>query len=192
VENRARIVLAAQRVFAEAGSAASIEDVARAAGVGPATLYRHFPGKDHLIRAVLDGFYQHLLEVSDVAVAAPPAAGLEEFLVTVGYEIAAQRGLASHLWGDLAPADVLAALRERTGHLLERAQQAQAVAKTVTVDDVANTVRAMRGIIELDSSAWRRHLDYVLAGFRQGLPVPPGPAQAPPRIHHGDKTDTRR
>lgn len=169
-----RIVAAAQRVFAEAGSAASIEEVARAAGVGLATLYRHFPTKDHLIRAVLDGFYQHLLEVSDNAVTAPPAAGLEEFLVTVGHEIAAQRGLAHHLWGDLAPADLLAALQDRAGFLLKRAQQAGAVADTVTVDDVASAVRAMRGIIELDGTAWRRHLHYVLAGFREGLPASAG------------------
>jgi AcrR family transcriptional regulator len=169
IENRARIVSAAQRVFSEAGSAANLDDVARAAGVGPATLYRHFPTKDHLVRAVLDGFYRRLLDISDEALAAPPAKGLEEFLVTVGHEIAAQRGLASHLWGELAPADVLAALRDRTRHLLEQAQQAQAVAETVTLDDVASTVRAMRGIIEIDGSAWHRHLDYVLTGFREGL-----------------------
>jgi AcrR family transcriptional regulator len=169
VENRARIVAAAEQVFAEAGSAANLDDVARAAGVGPATLYRHFPTKDHLVRAVLDGFYRRLLAISDEALGAPPAAGLEEFLVTVGHEIAAQRGLASHLWGNLAPAEVLAALRDRTRCLLERAQQAQAVAEDVTVDDVADAVRAMRGIIEIDGSEWRRHLDYVLIGFREGL-----------------------
>jgi len=168
VENRARIVSAAQQVFAEAGTTAGIDDIARAAGVGLATVYRHFPTKDHLIRAALDGFYRHLLEISDEAIAAPPADGIEKFLVTVGHEIAAQRGLASHLWGDLAPADVLDTLTNRTRDLLQRAQQAQAVADTVTLDDVANTVRAMRGIIELDGSAWRRHLDYVLAGFREG------------------------
>jgi AcrR family transcriptional regulator len=169
IENRARIVSAAQQVFAEAGSAANLDDVARAAGVSPATLYRHFPTKDHLVRAVLDGFYRHLLAMSDEALAAPPAAGLEQFLVTVGHEIAAQRGLASHMWGELAPTEVLAALRDRTRCLLERAQQAQAVAEDVTVDDVAGAVRAMRGVIEIDGSAWRRHLDYVLIGFREGL-----------------------
>jgi AcrR family transcriptional regulator len=169
IENRARIVSAAQQVFAEAGSPANLDDVARAAGVGPATLYRHFPTKDHLVRAVLDGFYRRLLDISGAALAAPPAEGLEEFLVTVGHEIAAQRGLASHLWGELAPTEVLAALTDRTRCLLERAQQAQAVAENVTLDDVADTVRAMRGIIEIDGSAWRRHLDYVLIGFREGL-----------------------
>jgi hypothetical protein len=72
----------------------------------------------------------------------------------------------------LAPADILAELTDRTRYLLERAQRAQVVAPGVSLDDVANTVRAMRGIIELDGRAWRRHLDYVLAGFRDGLHEP--------------------
>jgi AcrR family transcriptional regulator len=169
IENRARIVAAAQQVFAAAGRAANLDDVARAAGVSPATFYRHFPTKDHLVRVVLDGFYRRLLSISDEALAAPPGAGLEEFLVTAGHEIAAQRGLASHLWGDLAPAEVLAELKDRTRCLLERAQQAHAIAENVTVDDVADAVRAMRGIIEIDGSTWHRHLDYVLIGFREGL-----------------------
>ena len=174
VENRARIVCAAQQVFGQAGTEASIDDIARAAGVGLATLYRHFPSKDHLIRATLDAFYRHLLEVSDEAVTAPPAAGLEQFLVTVGHEIAAQRGLSHLLWGDLAPAGLVAALTDRTRLLLQRAQQAQAVAATVTVGDVASATRAMGGIIEVDAAAWRRHLDYVLAGFREGIAPAPG------------------
>lgn len=168
MENRARIVSAALRIYGEVGSAANLDDIARAAGVGPATLYRHFPSKEHLVRAVLDGFYRRLLDISDEALAVPPAQGLEEFLVTVGHEIAAQRGLASHLWGELAPTEVLAALRDRTRCLLERAQQAHAVAESVTLDDVASAVRGMRGIIEVDGGAWRRHLNYVLIGFREG------------------------
>ena len=181
IENRARIVAAAQQVFAAAGRAANLDDVARAAGVSPATFYRHFPTKDHLVRVVLDGFYRRLLSISDEALAAPPGAGLEEFLVTAGLEIAAQRGLASHLWGDLAPAEVLAELKDRTRCLLERAQQAHAIAENVTVDDVADAVRAMRGIIEIDGRAWRRHLDYVLIGFREGLHI----AADDHRISHG-------
>jgi AcrR family transcriptional regulator len=173
IENRAKIVSAAQQVFAASGSAANLDDVARAAGISPATLYRHFPTKDHLVRAVLDGFYRRLVAISEEALAAPPEAGLEEFLITAGHEIAAHRGLASHLWGDLAPAGVLAELRDRTRCLLERAQQAQAVAENVTVDDVADAVRAMRGIIEVNGSAWRRHLDYVLIGFREGRHAAP-------------------
>ena len=159
----------ARESFANEGPDVPLDVIAERAGVGAGTVHRHFPTKDHLVRAVLDGFYRRLLSISDEALAAPPGAGLEEFLVTAGLEIAAHRGLASHLWGDLAPVEVLAELRDRTGCLLERAQQAQAVAENVTLDDVADAVRAMRGIIEIDGSTWHRHLDYVLIGFREGL-----------------------
>ncbi|MEV0721086.1 helix-turn-helix domain-containing protein [Asanoa sp. NPDC050611] len=51
--NRARILAAAEAVFAERGAAASTEDVASRAGVAIGTVFRHFPTKDDLLRAVL-------------------------------------------------------------------------------------------------------------------------------------------
>ena len=52
--NRQRLVAAAREAFNEQGPAASLEEIARRAGVGPTTLYRHFPDKDDLVVAVLD------------------------------------------------------------------------------------------------------------------------------------------
>ncbi|MBP1821700.1 TetR/AcrR family transcriptional regulator [Mycobacterium sp. OAE908] len=54
--NRQRLVAAAREAFNEQGPAASLEEIARRAGVGPTTLYRHFPDKDDLVVAVLDDF----------------------------------------------------------------------------------------------------------------------------------------
>ncbi|WP_284745613.1 TetR/AcrR family transcriptional regulator [Amycolatopsis sp. RTGN1] len=54
LRNRQRLVSAARDAFGEHGPEASLEEIARRAGVGPTTLYRHFPGKDDLIEAVLD------------------------------------------------------------------------------------------------------------------------------------------
>ncbi|MEW2524632.1 TetR/AcrR family transcriptional regulator [Streptomyces sp. NPDC047071] len=53
VRNRARIVAAAREAFAEAGAEASLNDIARRAGVGPGTLYRNFSGRPELLAAVL-------------------------------------------------------------------------------------------------------------------------------------------
>ena len=53
-ENRARILDAAREVFAERGLSASMREVARRAGVGPATLYRRFPSKQDLVNAAFD------------------------------------------------------------------------------------------------------------------------------------------
>ncbi|OBF30061.1 hypothetical protein A5724_24810 [Mycobacterium sp. ACS1612] len=55
--NRQRIVTAAREAFHEQGPAASLEEIARRAGVGPTTLYRHFPDKDDLVVAVLDDLF---------------------------------------------------------------------------------------------------------------------------------------
>ena len=52
--NRRSLISAGKRVFAEHGTQASIERIARAAGVGPSTFYRHFTTKDDLIEALLD------------------------------------------------------------------------------------------------------------------------------------------
>src|SRR5258708_1665012 len=54
VRNRERVVEAAVAVFAKSGAEASLEAVARAAGLGTTTLYRHFPSRDDLVEAGLD------------------------------------------------------------------------------------------------------------------------------------------
>ncbi|MFD3376511.1 MULTISPECIES: TetR/AcrR family transcriptional regulator [unclassified Streptomyces] len=54
VRNRRSVTEAAREAFARHGVTASLDDVARAAGVGPGTLYRHFPSRDDLILAVIN------------------------------------------------------------------------------------------------------------------------------------------
>jgi AcrR family transcriptional regulator len=54
VRNRERLVAAAREVFGSVGPEASLDEIARHAGVGPTTLYRHFPDRDDLVLAVLD------------------------------------------------------------------------------------------------------------------------------------------
>ena len=54
VRNRARIIDAAVAAFVDRGPEASLDDIARLAGVGPATLYRHFAARDDLVEAALD------------------------------------------------------------------------------------------------------------------------------------------
>jgi AcrR family transcriptional regulator len=172
-DNRDRLLRAAEDVFAARGPAATLEDVARAADVGPATLYRRFANKDALVREVLTRFFQRLIEVTAEAEQAPPADGLGVFLRTVGVEIAAKAGLSAPMWGDLAPRPLVDELRDRSTALMERAKDAGAVHGDVTADDVASTVWALRGVIESEvvdparsgRELWRRHLDVVLRGL---------------------------
>ena len=169
-ENRERLVAAAEEVFTTLGTAATMADVARAAGVGPATLYRRFANKDALAQAVLERHFGHLVALADDALRRPPAEGIAVYLKTVARELAAKRGLAVALWGDLAPRALIAELEARTRLLVERARSVGAVGKTFTVGDIAAAVWALRGIFQSGGpaadAAWRRHVAFLLAGFR--------------------------
>lgn len=96
--NREKLVEIAAQAFATHGTAASLEDIARRAGVGIGTLYRHFPSREHLVEAV----YRHEVEaLSDAAeelsARLAPDQALEEWMHRfVGY-IATKRGMADSL-----------------------------------------------------------------------------------------------
>lgn len=172
--NRDKIVKAAEEVFAEHGTGATLDDVALAANVGPATLYRRFANKDALVTEVLTHFFQRLLDSGRQAALAPPEAGLDEFLSTVGVELARNAGLSAPVWGELAPTALVEELRDLSTDLLERAQAVDAIRPDVTVDDITAAVWALRGVINTERTdaahqgdeLWRRHLRTILRGFR--------------------------
>jgi len=172
--NRERLLRAAEEVFAERGSAATLEDVARAAEVGPATLYRRFATKDALVSEVLTGFFRRLIEVAETARQAPPEVGLEQFLRTVGVELAEKGGLSAPIWGELAPGPLVERLRGLSTELLRGAQRSGAVREDATPDDVTAAVWALRGVIHSERNdprnrgreLWRRHLETTLRGLR--------------------------
>jgi AcrR family transcriptional regulator len=96
--NRQRLLEAAKAVFAEKAASASLEEIARTAGVGIGTLYRHFPTRDALIEAV----YRH--EVEQLALAAtrlaakhPPITALREWLLVFVDYLDAKYGMAAVL-----------------------------------------------------------------------------------------------
>jgi AcrR family transcriptional regulator len=172
--NRARLLNAAEAVFAERGPSATLDDIAKAAQVGPATLYRRFANKDALVQEVLGGFFQRLIDVAAEAEQSPADAGLDVFLRTVGVELAGKAGLSAPIWGELAPTALVEELRSRSTELLRRAQAAGAVRADVTPDDITISVWALRGVIQSERTdpakqgeqLWRRHLDTILRGFR--------------------------
>lgn len=172
--NRDRLIRAAEDVFAERGPAATLEDVAKAAGVGPATLYRRFANKDALVQEVLNGFFRRLIDLAETATQVPPEVGLEVFLRTVGVELAEKGGLSAPVWGELAPGPLVEQLRGLSTQLLRRAQRAGAVRKDVIPDDITAAVWALRGVIHSERAdparrgreLWRRHLDTVLRGLK--------------------------
>lgn len=174
-KNRERLLVAAEEVFAERGPSATLDDVAAAAGVGPATLYRRFANRDALVHDVLSRFFSHLIDVASAAARGPSDRGLEVFLETVGVELAEKSGLSAPVWGDLAPRPLVEELRRLSIELLIGAQRAGTVRADVTPDDVAAAVWALRGVVHGERNdpshhgdeLWRRHLATIMRGFAQ-------------------------
>ena len=146
--NRARILEAAEVVFAAEGIEVPVDTIAEKAGVGVGTLYRHFPTKEKLCEAILlDRLSGLTVDARALADAADPAAAFFGFLEHIVEEGAAKRDLLVAVMGaglafDMAAAQVKDELREAIGVLLERAQAAGAVRPDVTAAMVVSLVGA--------------------------------------------------
>src|SRR6195952_1598305 len=81
VRNRERVLEAAKTLFAAGGPAGSLEAVARQAGVGIGTLYRHFPTRQALFEAVYRHEVEHLVELAEqLGTALPPLEALRHWM----------------------------------------------------------------------------------------------------------------
>jgi AcrR family transcriptional regulator len=146
--NRARILEAAEVVFAAEGIAAPVDTIADKAGVGVGTLYRHFPTKEKLCEAILlDRLSTLTLDARALADDQDPAAAFFGFLDHVVDEAAAKRDLFVAVMGagaefELAAADVKEELADAMDTLLRRAQAAGAVRSDVTGLTVMSLVGA--------------------------------------------------
>jgi len=97
-QNRQRLLDAAADVFAEHGLEASVEEIARTAGVGMGTLYRRFPTKDALISALVQDVLTTMLGIAKEGTERPDGTGLEYFLEAASAYQAAHRGCLQRLW----------------------------------------------------------------------------------------------
>lgn len=96
--NRERLIATAQEVFAEAGPEASLNEVARRAGVGPGTLYRHFPNRSALLTAVLRDKIETLCELAETLSSSESADGaLTQWLRAFLVHARANQGLGGAL-----------------------------------------------------------------------------------------------
>ncbi|HEY1650642.1 MAG TPA: TetR/AcrR family transcriptional regulator [Acidimicrobiales bacterium] len=148
VRNRARILDAAEVVFASEGIEAQVDVIAEKAGVGVGTLYRHFPTKEKLCEAILlERLRELTVDARAQADAEDPTAaffGFLEHFVLLGE---AKRDLIAAVMGaglefELSAAPVKQDLREAVGVLLRRAQDAAAVRADVTPEVVLSLVGA--------------------------------------------------
>jgi AcrR family transcriptional regulator len=182
--NRGRLLAAAADEFAERGLDASIADIARRAGVGKGTVFRHFATKDELIAAIVldrvDSLHvagERLLESAD------PGAALLEFL-TIAARERQQRDL-SFLQEAGEPSAEVAAAHAKTFQivqaLVDRAREHGTLRADVTGADVVALMCAPNYIAGYAPGAapdlWQRYLAIIFDGLRpegaHALPQPP-------------------
>jgi AcrR family transcriptional regulator len=168
--NYEKLISAAREAFAEDGTSASLEDIARRAQVGIGTLYRHFPTRQHLLEAVyLDEVEAICRKAADLADLEPwdaLAAWLREF---VGFA-ATKRALAQEMLATIgSDAEVFRTCRDAIATagdtLLGRAQATGAARADASFTDIG---RLLGGIasIQSDPEQIQRILDIVLDGLR--------------------------
>jgi AcrR family transcriptional regulator len=172
-QNRERILAAADHVFGTHGEAGSTEEVARLAGVGIATVFRHFPTKEALIEAALVRHFTVLLDRARTATAAPdPTAALTALIRDMIERGASKLTLASML-GDAPPAVTAAAgeVKDAVDTALRRAQAAGAVRPDVGVEELYLLIRGLAqttAAAPVPATVLDRAIDVILAGFSTG------------------------
>ena len=172
--NRERILTGARAVFAESGSEAQMDDVARRAGVGVGTVYRRFASKDALIDELLRLALTELLADVHHALARTDGFGLLELLHAFGRSFAEHAQYANLLLQRQPDAATEREIRTAIIELTARAIAAGTVSADITIADVTALASGLRGLIhaggEVSSSTWQRFLDLHLAGM--GTPAP--------------------
>ncbi|MBJ7383835.1 MAG: TetR/AcrR family transcriptional regulator, partial [Mycolicibacterium sp.] len=97
--NRAKVLEVAYETFAAEGLAVPIDEIARRAGVGAGTVYRHFPTKEALFQAVIEDRVRSIVDRAHELLAADPGTALFEFLREMVRTAAADHGIADALAG---------------------------------------------------------------------------------------------
>jgi AcrR family transcriptional regulator len=195
--NRGRILEVADEVFGKGGESASTEEVARLAGVGVATVFRHFPTKAALLEAVLVRRFDQLREQAETLLdATDPGRAFFDFYSHLVADAPTKIAIAEALLeagGDGDAAQASNGLRRAVGALLQHAQHAGAVRDDVELPEVYAL------LVATSRAAAHAHLDQevrarVLAIVFDGLAPLPNPRvqtrerPEPPRRHRRAST----
>ena len=170
--NRLKIITAARSVLIAHGFGADMRTIAREAGVGIGTLYRHFPSREHLINEILDPDLAALTRIG-LPSGLPAATALEQYARTIIPEIAGNRCLIEILTrADITDPELdlfLAHLRTIGAEAHARSAQDNSLHPEITPDDIAYHILALVRIIQLTRTAapdpWEHHLTLTLASL---------------------------
>ncbi|WP_342643826.1 TetR/AcrR family transcriptional regulator [Rhodoligotrophos ferricapiens] len=171
--NREKLIEVAAAAFAQYGVDASLEEIARQAGVGIGTLYRHFPTREHLVEVV------YRREVESVCAAAeelartlPPDAALEQWMQRFVDYIATKRGLAASLRVLLTTnATFFSETSGRVTHALGKLVENAIASGSIRGDiDATDVLHALTGIYAApDTPDWRERSRRLVSLLMDGL-----------------------
>jgi AcrR family transcriptional regulator len=166
--NREKVLGAARDAFAESGYGVPLDEIAVRAGVGPGTVYRHFPTKEALFEAVVAARLRDLVNDARArADSSDPGGAFFGFLARVAAESAAKRDLPDAISVAGSLRDELNAALEL---LLQRAQRAGAVRADVRTPDLIVLLKGLFASLADVSDSVQR--DLVFAVLADGLRQP--------------------
>ncbi|MCX4641936.1 TetR/AcrR family transcriptional regulator [Streptomyces sp. NBC_01446] len=161
------LLAAARDAFAEKGAEASLEDIARQAGVGIGTLYRNFPTRRHLFETVYAEEVDALCRLADELADAPPWDGLATWLRRFVDYTVTKRAIRDALSGE---SDIFVACRramlDAGEPLLLRAQAAGEVRSDMSFDDLLRLISGVTGAAYVDTEQRDRVFGITLDGMR--------------------------
>ncbi|KJC49618.1 TetR family transcriptional regulator [Bradyrhizobium sp. LTSP857] len=172
--NRILLLETAKAAFAEKGPGASLDEIARTAGVGAGTLYRHFPTRDALIEAVYRNETEQLVAAATrLAESHSPTAALREWLLLFVDYMAAKHGMSEALNSIVGGTSELYSasaeqMKRAIGRLIDRAVASGDIRLDLEPLDL---LRALAGVANLSSGpvgkqAAKRMVDILIAGVQ--------------------------
>jgi AcrR family transcriptional regulator len=182
--NREKVLEAARAVFSEQGRDAQMDDVARAAGVGVGTVYRHFPTKEALIEALMVSAFEAIAEAAEAALEVEDPWEAFTSVLWQGAETMAGDRALSEVFASIPGATeavmpTVEGLTETMSELIRRAQAAGALREDLIVDDIPMVMCGIGSATKKEhrcADAWRRHLSIVLDGMRTASSSGPLPS----------------
>ncbi|MGK5115027.1 MULTISPECIES: TetR/AcrR family transcriptional regulator [unclassified Geodermatophilus] len=186
--NRDAIVAAARDVMGRRGLDAPLDEIAQTAGVGNATVYRHFPTRQGLVQAVFaDGMRRYASAAERAMEVDDPWTAVRGYLTEICALQAEHRALAdlvtSREYVDATRSVAVARLRQ----LLARAQAAGVLRPDLTVDDVALVLMANAGVVRQLPERAVEASDRLVALLLDGLRAPDASSGAPPPEPEGPR-----
>ena len=183
VRNRERVLAAAKLVFAAGGPAGSLEAVARQAGVGVGTLYRHFPTRQALFESVYRHEVEYLVDLADrLGAEWPPLEALRRWLHANVEFVATKKGMSTALAVAVqASSNLTTSSMDRLGRaldtLLRRAVDAGVIRDDISAEDILRTVFGL--CYTHDKPGWQGSVLRLLDVFLDGMQ----PASRPRSAH---------